>query len=63
MIKKKKCKQFSKIPQWQKKTFKLSKATHIEKKHSGVHPLAIYPPVAILLIITAITEQYKYLEY
>ena len=46
------------------KIFKLSKATNIKKKqHSGAHPLAIYPPVAILLIITAITEQYNYLEY
>ena len=67
MIKKNKCQQFSKIPQMAEKKLacKLSKATHIEEKqHSGAHPLAVYPPVAILLlIITPITEQYNYLEY
>ena len=52
--------QVSTVPQMAgKNLIKLSKATR-----SGAHPLAVYPPVAILLsVVTAITEQYNYLEH
>ena len=55
MIKKNKCPQMAE----KKNLIKLSEATR-----SGAHPLPVYPPVAILLsVVTAITEQYNYLEH